>query len=125
MRISLNSNYQITLSGENWEGVTDRVRNALLVVIDKVAFDIEAATKQRIRGHNLIDTGNLLNSVQTVFPTEDKGFTAIILVGAEYGIYHEFGTVRLPAKPFLRPSVEENTEKLISAITEILERLGR
>ena len=33
---------------------------------------------------------------------------AVVSVGAEYGVYQEYGTSRMPAQPYLTPAVEAN-----------------
>lgn len=37
-----------------------------------------------------------------------------------YGRFHEFGTVKMPARPFLRPALEENTARATEAIANRL-----
>ena|SRR5690242_15236103 len=46
---------------------------------------------------------------QTLLPEVDKPTkktTAIVAVGASYATYVEYGTVHMPARPFLTPAVE-------------------
>lgn len=69
--------------------------------VAKAAHDIEAHTKRNIQGHGLVDTGNLMNSVRAV---KVDALRWQVVVGADYGIYHELGTRFLPARPFLLPA---------------------
>lgn len=72
-------------------------------IVAKTAHDIEAGAKANVQAHNLIDTGNLLNSIRA----RRTGVAQwVVAVGADYGIYHEMGTRFLPARPFLSPAAE-------------------
>lgn len=39
-----------------------------------------------------------------------------------YGRFFEFGTVKMPARPFLRPAIENNTQKATEAIAQRLKQ---
>lgn len=73
--------------------------NALL----RVARQVEALTKANIMSKNIIDTGALFGSI-AVSP-RGKG-VYWVHDGVEYGIYHELGTHRIAARPFMTPAVE-------------------
>lgn len=94
------------------------IHQRLETVIVKLGFDIVAATQANIRAHDLIDTGNLINSV---FLDRSKLYmlSVDIIVGAPYGIYHELGTVHLPAKPFLGPAIEAHRPVLAQVIKAV------
>lgn len=79
-------------------------RNAEAYVA-KAARDVQANAQQGIRGHDLIDTGNLLNSVQVI--PGAHSLQKFVQVGAHYGLYHEMGTRFMPARPFLLPAAEK------------------
>jgi HK97 gp10 family phage protein len=87
--------------------------------VAKAAHAIEAQTKANIVQHDLIDTGNMLNSVQA---QPDGTFAWIVGVGAEYAIYHEYGTVRLPPKPFFLPAVRQIEPQFIANMERLIER---
>jgi HK97 gp10 family phage protein len=82
-----------------------------------------ALTLANIRAHKLIDTGFMLSHTQTMFPLSERGFEGQVIVGAEYAIYHEYGTVRLPAKPFLGPAVESVYANYANMMMQALEGL--
>src|SRR3954463_4874191 len=75
-------------------------------VISKTAFDIEAAAKANASGRPgpHVQTGTLRNSIRAV--VDPGGLTARVAVGADYGAYVEYGTVRAPAYPYFTPAVE-------------------
>ncbi len=62
----------------------------------------------------------LLPSVQA--PENEQ--TAYVAVGAEYGIYLEFGTRYMPAKPYFYPAVEHARAGFESALSRIEAKLA-
>lgn len=111
-------------------------------LVRAIAFAIEAEAK---RGAP-VDTGFLKSSIYTdtsrssgydaavreaqgrlfgeehreVFPPlpRPKRGEALVAVAAEYGIYLEFGTTRMAARPYLRPAID----RVISRVNEIARR---
>ena len=65
-------------------------------------------------------TGNLRTNIvkRTSIPKAGNSFTAearvSVLSDAFYGMFHEFGTVKLPARPFMRPAVDNNAETAVT-----------
>lgn len=66
----------------------------------------------------LIDTGAMLNSVQ-VTPIA-KG--AEVGPRIEYAAYHEFGTVHMPARPFMQPAIDEKRAEVERIVKTAVER---
>ena len=62
-------------------------------------------------------TGNLARSihVKEVSPTEVRIGTKV-----EYAPYHEFGTSKMAARPYLRPALDENKQKILDKIKAII-----
>lgn len=50
-----------------------------------------------------IDIGNLINSIQT---EEESELSQVVSVGAEYGIFLEYGTSHMAPRPFMTPAAE-------------------
>jgi HK97 gp10 family phage protein len=68
-----------------------------------IAYQLEGVTKANVIAKDIIDTGALLGSIHA----EDKGDAVWwVADGVEYGIYQEFGTHRIAARPFMTPAVE-------------------
>lgn len=86
----------------------DKITHAMLAeaerIVAKAAFDIAAGAQHNIVLHGLVDTGALLDSVQA---KRIGRMTWVVIVGAEYGIYHELGTRFLPARAFLGPAADQ------------------
>lgn len=76
----------------------------------------------------LIETGTLLDSISI----EIKGLSLKVgptgnnpsgLSNEEQALYHEFGTQRIPPRPFMRPSYEEVEPKLKDEICEVVSNI--
>ncbi len=109
-------------------------------VIDEAAFRVERGAKDSAP----VDTGFLRSSIYTVTTggsgyahaasaaesAADRGMLpevaqpaahqAIVAVGAEYGIFVEYGTSRMTARPFVRPAVEKVRAWFLQAIKSIV-----
>lgn len=115
-----------------------RARAAALVA--KAALDIEAAAKQRAP----VDTGALKNSISAVTingsdydanvaaaqglnpeaqiaaaPQPADELEAFVVVPVHYAAYQEFGTVHMPAQPFLTPAIEAVAPSLRAAAEQL------
>lgn len=68
------------------------------------------AIRLEIRADDLIDTGNLINSITTWSELDTGPAAEQISVGTHvfYAIFLEFGTVVLPAYGFMRRAMEQN-----------------
>ncbi len=83
-------------------GLAGRVRTLVAAIVAKTAADIETNAKAVVP----VDTGNLKNSIQMDISHVSSDLHAEVNVGATYGAYVEYGTVKMAAKPFLTPAVE-------------------
>lgn len=77
--------------------------------VAKAALDIEAQAKSRAP----VDTGTLKNSIQAtkVGPAHWR-----VVVGADYGMYVEWGTGKMAAQPFLQPAILAVTPSFLRAL---------
>ena len=107
-------------------------------VIRKAAFDLQA----QAQANAPVDTGFLKNSIyvemqdtstygqaqdpqgdQTLLPEVEKPSnktTAIVAVGANYGIFVEYGSVHGPPQPYLTPAAEMVKPEFERAMDKIL-----
>lgn len=101
---------------------------------------VKAAAQANVRGSPSIDTGSLLGAIITKkLPKSQSKLTAEHVVTvrgrgkpttkkgrkidrAPYAFHVEFGTVNMPAEPFLRPALANNVGPAISAMTESLRK---
>jgi HK97 gp10 family phage protein len=95
--------------------VSDALRSELRRVVGEAAADVEGRAKLAAP----VDTGNLKNSISHE-QTDD--LTAVVSVGAEYGIHVEMGTVHQPGQPFLTPALEDAREVFAGAVADALRR---
>ncbi|HHY54108.1 MAG TPA: hypothetical protein GYA08_01600 [Chloroflexi bacterium] len=95
------------------DGLTSRA--ALRQGLAAAAFLVEGAAKVKAP----VDTGFLRNSIQTVSVTDRE---AVVAAGAEYAIYQEMGTRFMRARPYMRPALEDNRERIAGLIRDALER---
>lgn len=79
--------------------VSAQVKSNVGALLQKAALDIEAHAKARAP----VDTGFLRSSIK-MEPVEPLHYRVVAY--ANYAIYQEFGTTRMPAQPFMRPALE-------------------
>ena len=67
--------------------------------------------------------GHLLRATDT--SVEYKKGKLIVKVGnnMEYAPYHEFGTKKMPARPFIRPALEKVQKDLPKIVEKVLKRM--
>lgn len=117
--------------------MAEKLAKALDEAVKKAAFDIQAAAQAAAP----VDTGFLKNSIYvethsestygqiaeptsptaTVLPEVEKPkeHQAVVAVGANYGVYVEFGTVHGPAQPYLTPAAAIVEPQFIAALTKM------
>lgn len=81
-------------------------------IVTKTAMDLEAHAKSRAP----VDTGTLKNSIQA---TRVGAAHWRIVVGADYGMYVEWGTVNMAAQPFFQPAIQAVTPAFLTAIRKV------
>lgn len=82
-------------------------------VVQKTATDIQASAKALAP----VDTGNLKNSITTT--NSVSGFRAEIGPTANYGIFLEMGTSRMPAQPFMGPAADQHAQAFEDAMQQL------
>lgn len=85
--------------------------------IKKAAIFAEAEAKLR----SPVDTGQLRRSISHETESNENESKARIGTNTEYAIWVELGSSKTKAQPFLRPSIEENLDKLREIIRKELE----
>jgi len=95
----------------HFPAISSEILNQLEQAIAKATLDIEAQVKDgwsssspsRAGDPPGIDTGTLANSIESDINRSE--LTGEVGTALEYGPHLEFGTTRMPARPWLRPAV--------------------
>jgi HK97 gp10 family phage protein len=69
-----------------------------------------------------VDTGALVGSITTSFSGNQYVSTGEIIVGVDYGIYVEFGTMYMAAQPFLTPAVDQVSKEYARRVDLALQK---
>ena len=94
------------------------VAAAIATVADEVAKEAQA-------NHSFENkTGNLEASIMAlpVEETDDGKLVGVVQAGMEYAYWVEFGTSKMPARPYLTPAVEANKQNLLDTIAAAIDR---
>lgn len=103
-----------------WEVVSTRIPRIVKAmeakagaIVAKTALDIQAGAQRRAP----VDTGTLRASIQA---KRINATTWEVYVGVDYGIYLEFGTRHMAARPYLRPAVAEVADQFRKAMRKVV-----
>ena len=83
----------------------------------EVAEDVAIDVKENIVRQGVVDTGALLSSITAEQRGDD---ITVVRDGVEYGIYNEFGTHKMAARPFFMPAIEHYGELFDRVFTRLL-----
>lgn len=92
------------------------LRPALQAVVAETAVNVSGDAKQRAP----VRTGNLRRSIIT---RHHGGLLSIVSSDVEYGPYVEYGTSKMPARPFLLPALEANRARFEERVRSTIARL--
>ena len=111
----MQTTFELKIDQSKLDNMGPRVREALQQAIGKIAKDIEADAKTTVP----VDTGFLKNSIlaRQVTPMLWR-----VNVGANYGIYVEFGTRFMAARPYFVPAVDKMRSVFESVVAQAAKR---
>jgi HK97 gp10 family phage protein len=87
-------------------------------IVAKAALDIQGHAQQNAP----VDTGTLKNSIQATQIGGNAASGSIswrVVVGADYGMYVEWGTVHMAARPFFRPAIDAVRPAFLQAMKQV------
>lgn len=105
---------KLVVESNKLTGLPAAVRRRLSLAVRKVAADVQARAQQVVP----VDTGATKNSIRAKAVDE---LTSEVVVGTHYAAYLEFGTHKMPARPYLRPAVEAVRPAFEAAIGQAIE----
>ena len=108
------SDLEIKVVVDNTKLIQAAIRDGIKDAITKACFDVEAEAKNTVP----VDTGNLKNSIQADLDNIES-LEGEVGTGVEYAAYIEYGTSKMPARPYLTPAAE----KVAGSFTEVVTRL--
>lgn len=89
--------------------------------LEAIGLQAEGYAKTELTRQEAVDTGRLRNSVTHYV----KDNTAYIGTNVEYGMYIEFGTSKMKARPFLRPAARNHTSEYQQIFQSELDKLDK
>ncbi len=84
--------------------------------LDKAVHAVAEQAVAEVMMRAPVDTGALRASIHVEPKTADGERT--VADGVAYGIYNEFGTVKMPARPFMLPGVLAASKGFAAAVSE-------
>lgn len=98
----------VTIAVDNTDEIKTIARENLQTALELVAQAAETNAVFEITVLGAVDTGNLRRNIEHGVMGDD---TAVVGTDVKYGKYVEFGTSRMPARPFLKQAVENHKEE--------------
>lgn len=88
-------------------------RAGVRAAVQKAVTDVEAQAKTRAA----VDTGAMRNSIHGSMIGDAEGQ---VTVGVDYAVFNEYGTVHMPAQPFMHPAAEAVRPSFEAAIKQAI-----
>lgn len=103
-----------------WRQLEDKA----LKVVQIAAFNVEKDSKQRMTDWPAVDTGDTRDSIFVAETSEIAG-AASYRVGptTDYAHFVEFGTVKMSARPYMIPALEQEAPRMKEALSQVLKDL--
>lgn len=113
--MAITANVRVTLDTKKLDEYARNIGRTADRAVQAVAMQGVNEVKIEIVAKDIIDTGALLNSIEAEKLAERLW---MVRDGVHYGIYQEFGTYRMGARPFMLPGVLRATKDFASAVSE-------
>lgn len=101
----------ITYNG-GLKNIADMLENSM----ESIILSAGESVKNSAQSMCPVDTGKLRDSISV----SAEGNKAVISANTDYAAYVEFGTSKMPPKPFLVPSLIGNSDAILKAIGEMI-----
>jgi len=93
------SGISVTILSNRLPAIAAKMPGAARALVQKGVADVEGQAKQRAA----VDTGAMRNSIGGRMTGDTS---REVSVGQDYGVHLEYGTVNMPAQPFMNPAVD-------------------
>ena len=113
----------VTVNSTGLTRLTGNVADIVDTVLRKGAFDVVDTAVAIAEQKHIVDTGDLVNSIQVQFPRSKKLFY-FIGPTVDYAIFQEFGSRGRAARPFMRPALNKHRPFILAAAAKAIEQGG-
>ena len=107
---------KFTMTQDNTEQMLKACREQRARALEMIGLYAEGKAKDKCP----IDTGRLRNSITHICDSRATVNTASVGTNVEYGKYVELGTVKMGARPFIKPSIADHLDTYQSMIEQCL-----
>lgn len=109
---------------KNLEALKDKLGDGLLKGVRNAMFFAEGASKKRFgtTGNLNVLSGRLRSSIKTDVRRMGNEIIGTIGSNVIYAKVHELGLGNMPARPFLRPAIDENINMINSIIIDSINK---
>jgi len=108
---------EIVVVLDKTDAAVDQVKHGLVNLITEAAILVQAQAAMRAP----VRTGYLRNSIRVEKLPSPDDLEGVVGVGAHYGVYVEFGTRRMAARPYVAPAVDESEKFIKKRLQDLLE----
>lgn len=108
------------MAGEELRALSASLKSAGATITHRASLVVRRsaiALASHARANAAVDTGFMQSSIDTAF--DSGGLAAIISPTAEYSVYVEYGTSRMPPQPFMSPALDAIEPSFISAMESL------
>lgn len=108
------------MAGDELHALAADLKAAGATVIPKASLVVRRsgiALANHARANAAVDTGFMQSSIDTA--TDSGGLAMLISPTAEYSVYVEYGTSRMPPQPFMGPALDAIEPSFISAMESL------
>ena len=107
---------RVTLDMRKLEALARNLDGDCDKAVEAVAQQAVGHVKAVIVEKDIVDTAALLNTIHVEAPVQRM--TRTISDGVHYGVYQEFGTYKMPARPFMLTGILRAVDGFGPAVTE-------
>jgi len=112
------------------ERYTKSRNKELYKALEQSAIRVEGKTKRNISVwkssfDKLIDTGRMINNITHETIEKSKEMYALVGTNLFYTKFHELGTSKIPARPFLRPAFISEKKWIVKTIKTAVNKSGK